>query len=150
MKNLNISQDPVPNLHRLQKDYIHGSLSVPVYGAGTINECYEIGLEFGALGYQCFILQCRPNGCPWNEYETGADAARALRIIRANADKYRVKPDNIAMAGLSILVHAVRLNTLEFSNHKGISWAGYAFSPFRKHVSVAKQVDTRYGQLKEE
>ena len=40
---------------------------------------------------------------------------------------------NLAMAGLSILVHAVRLNTLEFSNHKGVSWAGYAFSPFRKH-----------------
>ena len=40
---------------------------------------------------------------------------------------------NLAMAGLSILVHAVRLNTLEFSNHKGVSWAGYAFSPFRKN-----------------
>ena len=39
---------------------------------------------------------------------------------------------NLAMAGLSVLVHAVRLNTLEFSNHKGISWAGYAFKPFSK------------------
>ena len=39
---------------------------------------------------------------------------------------------NFAMAGLSILVHAVRLNTLEFSKHKGVTWAGYAFSPFRK------------------
>ena len=39
---------------------------------------------------------------------------------------------NFAMAGLSILVHAVRLNTLEFSNHKGITWSGYAFKPFRK------------------
>ncbi len=39
---------------------------------------------------------------------------------------------NLAMAGLSILVHAVRLNTLEFSNHKGVSWAGYAFRPFRR------------------
>ena len=38
---------------------------------------------------------------------------------------------NIAMAGLSILVHAVRLNTLEFSNHKGVTWAGYAFRPFK-------------------
>jgi len=37
---------------------------------------------------------------------------------------------NLAMAGLSILVHAVRLNTLEFSNHKGVSWAGYAFRAF--------------------
>ena len=39
---------------------------------------------------------------------------------------------NFAMAGLSILVHAVRLNTLEFSNHKGVSWAGYAFKPFKR------------------
>ena len=39
---------------------------------------------------------------------------------------------NLAMAALSILVHAVRLNTLEFSNHKGVSWSGYAFRPFAK------------------
>ena len=39
---------------------------------------------------------------------------------------------NLVMAGLSILVHAVRLNTLEFSNHKGVSWSGYAFNPFKK------------------
>ena len=39
---------------------------------------------------------------------------------------------NLMMAGLSILVHAVRLNTLEFSNHKGVSWSGYSFKPFKK------------------
>ncbi len=38
---------------------------------------------------------------------------------------------NLAMGALSILVHAVRLNTLEFSNHKGITWSGYAYEPFR-------------------
>ena len=43
---------------------------------------------------------------------------------------------NFAMAGLSILVHAVRLNTLEFSNHKGVSWSGYAFSPFKRQSTV--------------
>ncbi len=41
---------------------------------------------------------------------------------------------NLLMAGLSILVHAVRLNTLEFSNHKGVSWSGYAFRPFRRRA----------------
>ena len=41
---------------------------------------------------------------------------------------------NIMMAGLSVLVHAVRLNTLEFSNHKGVTWGGYAYSPFRKQA----------------
>ena len=39
---------------------------------------------------------------------------------------------NLAMAGLSILVHAVRLNTLEFSNHKGVSWSGYEYRPFKR------------------
>jgi V/A-type H+-transporting ATPase subunit I len=43
---------------------------------------------------------------------------------------------NFAMAGLSVLVHAVRLNTLEFSNHKGIAWAGIPFNPFRKTAGV--------------
>ena len=39
---------------------------------------------------------------------------------------------NLAMGALSILVHAVRLNTLEFSNAKGITWSGYDYKPFRK------------------
>lgn len=50
---------------------------------------------------------------------------------------------NLAMAGLSILVHAVRLNTLEFSNHKGVSWSGYAFRPF-------KALSARYATVKKE
>jgi V/A-type H+-transporting ATPase subunit I len=43
---------------------------------------------------------------------------------------------NFAMAGLSVLVHAVRLNTLEFSNHKGITWSGFAFNPFKRSTDT--------------
>ena len=71
------------------------------HGAGTINECYQIGREFNALGYHSFILQCRPNGGPWSPQETGADAARALRIIRSRAEVYRLRPDTVALAGFS-------------------------------------------------
>ena len=71
------------------------------HGAGTINECYEVGLEFNELGYQCFILQCRPNMCPWTRLDTAADAARAFRLIRANAEKYRLSKDSLAYAGFS-------------------------------------------------
>jgi V/A-type H+-transporting ATPase subunit I len=39
---------------------------------------------------------------------------------------------NLVLGALAILVHAVRLNTLEFSNHKGVTWSGRAFSPFKK------------------
>lgn len=70
------------------------------HGAGSINECYQVGLEFNALGYQCFILQCRPNQCPWTRRETAADAARAFQLIRANK-VYRLQADRLAFAGFS-------------------------------------------------
>lgn len=39
---------------------------------------------------------------------------------------------NLAMGALSVLVHAVRLNTLEFSNAKGITWSGMPYTPFKQ------------------
>lgn len=71
------------------------------HGIGSISECYQIGREFNELGYQCFILQCRPNGCPWSPQEVGADTARAIRLVRANAETYRIDPNHIAAAGFS-------------------------------------------------
>lgn len=38
---------------------------------------------------------------------------------------------NFIMGALSVLVHAVRLNTLEFSSAKGVSWSGIAYKPYR-------------------
>ncbi len=38
---------------------------------------------------------------------------------------------NIAMAALSVVVHGVRLNMLEFSGHLGMEWTGVPYSPFR-------------------
>jgi V/A-type H+-transporting ATPase subunit I len=50
--------------------------------------------------------------------------AASLLLLFANAL-------NIVLAGLGVLVHAVRLNTLEFSTHKGLTWAGYnLYTPF--------------------
>ena len=46
---------------------------------------------------------------------------------------------NLMMGALSILVHAVRLNTLEFSNHKGVSWSGFAYRPFRRQTLAAAE-----------
>ena len=40
---------------------------------------------------------------------------------------------NIALGFMSVLVHGVRLNTLEFSNHTGLSWSGQKFRPFKKN-----------------
>lgn len=37
---------------------------------------------------------------------------------------------NMILNVLSVIVHGVRLNTLEFSNHLGMAWAGYKYAPF--------------------
>ncbi|UER67994.1 V-type ATP synthase subunit I [Borrelia sp. BU AG58] len=39
---------------------------------------------------------------------------------------------NIVLSLLSVVVHGVRLNMLEFSNHLGQEWNGYSYKPFRK------------------
>ncbi|MDR3277022.1 MAG: V-type ATP synthase subunit I [Treponema sp.] len=41
---------------------------------------------------------------------------------------------NIILNVLSVLVHAVRLNTLEFSSHVGLNWSGFAYKPFSKRI----------------
>ncbi len=38
---------------------------------------------------------------------------------------------NMAMAALSVVVHGVRLNMLEFSGHLGMEWMGVPYDPFR-------------------
>lgn len=42
VKNLQVSEDPIPNFHRIQQEYTSGFLRVPVYGAGTINTEFEV------------------------------------------------------------------------------------------------------------
>lgn len=37
---------------------------------------------------------------------------------------------NMVLNLLSVIVHGVRLNTLEFSTHLGMSWSGFKYSPF--------------------
>ena len=42
VKDLNISEDPIPFFHQLQEQTTSGRLTVPVYGAGTINTEFEV------------------------------------------------------------------------------------------------------------
>ena len=39
---------------------------------------------------------------------------------------------NMILNVLSVIVHGIRLNTLEFSSHLGMSWSGYKFRPFEE------------------
>jgi V/A-type H+-transporting ATPase subunit I len=41
---------------------------------------------------------------------------------------------NMVLNVLSVIVHGVRLNTLEFSSHLGMSWSGFKYKPFSETV----------------
>jgi V/A-type H+-transporting ATPase subunit I len=39
---------------------------------------------------------------------------------------------NIILGPMSVLVHGVRLNVLEFSGHANVTWSGFAFEPLKE------------------
>ena len=39
---------------------------------------------------------------------------------------------NIILGPMSVLVHGVRLNVLEFSGHANVTWSGFTFEPFKE------------------
>ena len=41
---------------------------------------------------------------------------------------------NMILNILSVIVHGIRLNTLEFSSHLDMSWSGYKFEPFKEQI----------------
>jgi len=43
---------------------------------------------------------------------------------------------NLAMGALSVIVHGVRLNMLEFSSHLGMEWSGFPYKPFAERETT--------------
>ena len=41
---------------------------------------------------------------------------------------------NMILNILSVIVHGIRLNTLEFSSHLDMSWSGHKFNPFKEQI----------------
>jgi V/A-type H+-transporting ATPase subunit I len=39
---------------------------------------------------------------------------------------------NFILAGMGVMVHGIRLNTLEFASHIGLTWSGIPYKPFKK------------------
>ncbi len=60
---------------------------------------YQTALDLTALGHQCFLLDNRVNNNPWDEYESGADASRAVKLVRELIKDRGY--DKVAIAGFS-------------------------------------------------
>jgi len=47
---------------------------------------------------------------------------------------------NMILNVLSVVVHGVRLNTLEFSQHLGMAWSGTKYRPFSENQNAKKEI----------
>jgi len=54
----------------------------------------------------------------------------AVRIIAGGLILFFGHGLNLAMSALSVVVHGVRLNMLEYSGHLGMEWSGVKYAPF--------------------
>jgi V/A-type H+-transporting ATPase subunit I len=66
----------------------------------------------------------------FNEMALGGGVAGPVAALGAALILFAGHALNIVLGAMGILVHGVRLNTLEFSSHLGVQWAGQAYAPF--------------------
>ena len=71
------------------------------HGAAMFHEGYGSCLDFIEMGYQTILVGNRTNACPWKGQDAAADVSRAIRYARANAERLRIDPDKVALAGFS-------------------------------------------------
>ena len=65
----------------------------------------------------------------------GADPS-AISIVAAVVILFLGHSLNLILGALSVVVHGVRLNMLEFSGHLGMEWSGSLYDPFRDRKMV--------------
>ena len=92
-------------------------LIVPGGGYGTVemvNEGFRTAAEMETRGDRVFILRYRtaPNSYP----EPQKDLALAIKTIRANAERYRLDPNDLLAAGFSAGGHLTASETLYAEN----------------------------------
>ena len=82
---------------------------------------YAVGMATFALA-SSFNTMIFPEGAERNFVVTGI---MALILILGHTL-------NFILAGMGVMVHGIRLNTLEFASHLGLTWSGIPYAPFRK------------------
>ena len=80
-----------------------------------------------AVGFASFIV-----ASSFNTMAVGSGIDNVVSGIIAAIVLFLGHTLNIALCGMSVLVHGVRLNMLEFSGHVGVQWTGKQYLPFKE------------------
>lgn len=109
--------DPIMTVFRPERPNGSAMLLVPGGGYRWVvvdKEGFDVARVFAASGTTCFVLRNRMPGDGW---AAGPDAPlqdvqRALRLIRAGADGYGIRPDRVVLLGASAGGHLAGLGSV--------------------------------------
>ncbi len=120
IKWLSFSEDPLPNWHRLSKEYSHGLYTVPTVGAGTVNTEFETltGMSLRFFG---------PGEYPYKG------------ILRENTTESAAT----VLTGLGYTAHAIHNNTATFYGRRTV-YSYLGFNSFTSEEYMNTQNDTNY------
>ena len=120
-----------------------------VPGGGFVNvwsltEGWPVAAQFNRLGYHVFILTYQVDSPDRQLERNMEDFARALRLIRENAAKFRVQPDRYITCGFSAGGYLVCL----WNTEKGYPAFGLEKprAVFPVYPVVSLRADIRYGE----
>jgi len=113
-----------------QKNVIKGMLvtlgNLPLDVIGSFSDIVSY-IRLFAVGLATVIV-----ASSFNDMAVGAGINSILSGIIAAIILLLGHSINLILCGMSILVHGVRLNMLEFSGHVGVQWSGKPYEPFKE------------------
>ncbi len=112
------SENPVPNFTRLKKEYTSGFLTVPVYGAGTINTEFEVlsGMSTSYFGtgeypYRTILNKSTCESIGYNLMELGYQSY----IIHNNTATFYNRLDIFPKLGFDHFISIEYMNEVEYN-----------------------------------
>jgi V/A-type H+/Na+-transporting ATPase subunit I len=113
-----------------QKNILKGILitlgNLPLSVIGSFSDVVSY-IRLFAVGFAGFIV-----ATSFNDMAIGAGINSIISGIVAAAIMFVGHALNLILCCMSVLVHGVRLNMLEFSGHVGVQWTGKPYEPFRE------------------
>jgi len=112
----------------LVKGFLRGVLNMPLAvldGVGSFSHLVSY-LRLFAVG-----LATKEVAVAFNGLAASVGYYSTLSILGAMMVLLFGHTLNVLLAAMAVLVHAVRLNLLEFSGHMSIQWSGIPYQPFR-------------------
>lgn len=123
LKNYTFSENPTPNFTSLKKNYSSGFLTVPVYGAGTVNTEFEVitgmSMEFFGTGEYPYRTVLRSNTCDSIPYNLDREGYQSY-VIHNNAATFYNRNDVFPRLGFDYFDSMEYMNGLSYNQ---IGWA---------------------------